>query len=896
MPEQRPDPDALLHQIKHEDQNAQLGRLKIFFGYAAGVGKTYAMLEAAKEAKGRGADVVIGYLEPHARPETLAMAEGLESLPPLRAQHQGITLREFDLDGALERHPQLLLVDELAHTNAEGCRHRKRYQDVEELLKAGINVYTTVNVQHLESLNDLVASITGVTVQERIPDHIFDGADQVELVDIEPQDLIDRLESGKIYRESQASRALHHFFRTENLVSLREIALRRTADRVNKRAEQARAAAREAHRSPSENILLCLSPAPSNAKVIRTAARMADAFKGRLTALFVETSDFRHISDKDMRQLHDHLKLAEQLGATVATVCGDDVPEQIAEFSRLSGVSKIVLGRSNTRRHFFGAGSSFADRLTALAPDIDIYIIPEKARPYHKRMRAFRDKTKLTAADLCKAVGILALVTLVGLAFQAFGFSEVNIITVYLLGVLCTSLVTSHRVYSLVSSILSVLVFNFFFTEPRFTLQAYDTGYPVTFVVMFLAALLASSITMRLKRQFRQSTRMAYRMQVLLETNQKLEKAATKREIMEETAQQIVRLLERTVLFYPVGEKGLDAPLVFPRREGQDVSVYRTPDEQAVAQWTYKNNKHAGATTDTLPGSKCLYLAVRAKGGVYGVVGIAVGHEGLESFENSLLLSMLAECAVALEKEAMDRRQKEAAMQAQQEQLRANLLRAISHDLRTPLTSISGNAGILLHSAGSLDDGKRRQLYTDIYDDSIWLITMVENLLSVTRIEDGTMQMHMEGELLEEIIGEALHHIDRRSAAYQIQTVCEDELIMARMDARLIVQVIINLVNNAIQYTPPGSSIVLTVKRDGDMAAVDVADDGPGIPDEAKAHLFELFYTANSAVADGHRGLGLGLALCRSIVQAHGGELSVRDNLPRGSVFRFTLPLEVIST
>lgn len=381
----RPDPDALLRQLSRQKAEPGRGRLKIFFGYAAGVGKTYAMLEAAQAAKRAGVDVVAGYIEPHARPETSAMAEGIEALPTLTVTHKGLTLHEFDLDAALRRRPQLLLVDELAHTNAEGCRHRKRYQDVEELLRAGISVFTTINVQHLESLNDIVASITGVVVRERIPDSVFDSADQVELVDIEPDDLLTRMSEGKIYREGQAERAKSHFFTLENLVALREIALRRTADRVTRVAEKVQDPARAGDYYTGEHILICLSSAPSNAKVIRTASRMAEALHAAFTALFVETPDTTELNDANRARLRENLKLAEQLGARIATVYGQDVAFQISEYAKVSGVSKIVIGRSNNKRGWLYTKPTLVERLTALAPNLDIYIIPDNRPPYQKR-------------------------------------------------------------------------------------------------------------------------------------------------------------------------------------------------------------------------------------------------------------------------------------------------------------------------------------------------------------------------------------------------------------------------------------------------------------------------------------------------------------------------------
>lgn len=896
MEQNRSKPDELLRQMKREEEDSRRGHLKIFFGYAAGVGKTYAMLKAAHMAKRRGIDVVVGYVEPHARPQTAQLLNGLELLPTREVQHGGITLHEFDLDAAIARKPQLILVDELAHTNATGCRHLKRYQDINELLVQGIDVYTTVNVQHIESLNDLVASITGVIVKERIPDSVFDDADEVKLVDIEPKELIERLNEGKIYRKVQAERALGNFFTVQNLVALREIALRRCADRINRLSGQASGKA-NAHFT-DEHILVCLSSSPSNAKIIRTAARMASAFKGCFTALFVETPDFASISEENKNRLRQNVRLAQQLGATIETVYGEDIAFQIAEFARLSGVSKVVLGRSSARRSMLFGRPPLTEKITQLAPNLDIYIIPDQnTPPYRQKKRRAAARPQNIAPDTVKSVLVLLATTLISFLFHWMGFSEANIITVYILGVLVTAVITSQRVFSLVSSVISVLLFNFFFTEPRFTFNAYDASYLATFPIMFLAAFLTSSLAVRIKRQARKSAETAFRTKILLDTNRLLgnEKDATG--IITVTCNQLTKLLDRDILFYSVQSNDeLGAPLLFPVHGEQNTVAYTTENERAVAAWVYHNNKHAGATTSTLGDAKCLYLSVRVSQDVYGVVGIAIQGAPLDAFENSVMLSILGECALALKNDKVSKEREEAALLAKNEQLRANLLRSISHDLRTPLTSISGNAGILLSSEEEMSREKRKQLYANIYDDSLWLINLVENLLSVTRIEDGTMKLRPTTELLDEVITEALQHTDRRRSEHHIRVQSPDAIVLVKIDARLIMQVIINLVDNAIKYTPPGSNISIEIGVRGTQAVVTVADDGGGISDEAKAHIFDMFYTGDKTkVVDSRRSLGLGLALCKSIITAHGGQITVTDNQPHGAVFSFTLPIEEVT-
>lgn len=892
MDETRQSPEQILKQIEKEEQTLNRGHLKIFFGYAAGVGKTYAMLKAAHSAKRRGIDVVAGYIEPHVRPQTSALVNGLECIPNLVPEYNGITLSEFNLDAALARHPQLILVDELAHTNAPVCRHTKRYQDIEELLNAGIDVYTTVNVQHIESLNDTVASITGIMVHERIPDSVFDNASQVKLVDIEPQELIERLQAGKIYSPTQAERATENFFTVENLTALREIALRRCADRVNLLTEAVRIKSHSDYHT-DEHILVCLSSSPSNAKIIRTAARMANAFKGAFTALFVETPDYQVMPEEDVKRLRSNMRLAEQLGAKIETVYGEDVSYQIAEFARLSGVSKIVIGRSSATRKSIFSKPTLTEKLIARAPNLDVHIIPDtggKNTAYRAKKARKKNGIVFSVSDLLKSVAILILASCIGMLFRQLGFAEANIITVYVLGVLVTSVVTRHRVYSLISSIVSVLVFNFFFTDPQFTLQAYDQGYPVTFLIMFLAALLTSSLAVKLKEHAKQSAKAAYRTKVLFDTNQLLQQAKDKNEIVSATANQLIKLLGKDIVFYLTEGETLGEPHIFTVSGDKTDKEITGTKEEAVAEWVLKNNKHAGATTETLSNAKCLYLAVRVNSRVYGVVGIYIGDEPLDAFEKSILLSILGECALSLENEKNAREKEEAAILAKNEQLRANLLRAISHDLRTPLTSISGNASNLISNGNSFDEATKNQLYTDIYDDSMWLINLVENLLSVTRIEEGRLNLHITEDLVDDVITEALHHVNRKSVEHHITVRHKEDYLLAKMDAKLMVQVVINIVDNAIKYTPKGSNILIKTWKQGDKAVISIADDGDGIPDEMKERVFDMFYSGANKIADSRRSLGLGLSLCRSIVNAHGGKITVSDNTPHGTVFTITLP------
>ncbi len=896
MEENRQSPERLLAAVKREEYEKNRGHLKIFFGYAAGVGKTYAMLQAAHAAKQRGIDVVAGYVEPHARPQTQELLHGLPQLPNLVIDYNGITLREFDLDAAIRRKPRLILVDELAHTNAKGCRHAKRYQDVKELLAAGIDVYTTVNVQHIESLNDMVAAITGIMVRERVPDEVFDHASQVELIDIEPQELLERLQAGNVYRGDQAKRAAKNFFQIENLIALREIALRRCADRINMLSEEARVKSGGDYYT-DEHILVCLSSSPSNRKLIRTAARMAKAFRGAFTALYVETSDFAVMEEEDKKRLRGNMRLAEQLGAKIETVYGEDVPFQIAEFSRLSGVSKIVIGRSAaTKKSMFGK-PALTEKLIAQAPNVDVHIIPDSSSEMAYRVRRARRKAQhvFNAADMGKSLGMLVLSSVIGYAFWRFGMSESNIIMMYILSVLVTSVITTQRIYSLISSAISVVVFNFLFTEPRYTLLAYEKDYPVTFIIMFIAAFLTGTLAKRLKRQAAQTAQAAFRTKILFDTNQLLERVKEREQIITVTATQLMKLLNKDMVIYLAKNEALLEPRFFAPDGKSARHEYFSDKERAVALWVLKNNKHAGATTDTLSDAQCLYLSIRTSEGVYGVIGIVMHEKPLDSFENSILLSILGECALALENEKNAREKEEAAFLAQKEQLRANLLRSISHDLRTPLTSISGNASNLLSNEEKFDEETKKQLYADIYDDSMWLINLVENLLSVTKIEDGKLNIHLQAELLDELVTEALAHISRKKMEHTILYQACDDIILVKVDARMIMQIIINIVDNAIKYTQKESKIIISTRKEGNHAIVSISDNGPGIPDEMKPFIFDMFYSGTKNVADSRRSLGLGLSLCQSIITAHGGALKLSDNIPHGAVFTFSLPIEEVT-
>lgn len=857
------------------------GKLTIFASYFSGAGKSYAMLESAREAKQAGLDVAIGIRSDSQWPKTTALAETFEVLPCKKVARDGHIADEIDLDACLQRHPQLIVIEDLSHWNADACRHMKRYQDIEELRKAGIDVYTTLDIYHIESIQDTVFSILGTSVPERIPDRVFDQADQVEFIDLEPQRLRQRLMDG--HKEARLEGCS-----LSQLSALREVGLRRCADRAALYTHEKMQTEYRTH----EHILVCLSSAPSNEKIIRTAARMAGAFRCGFTALFVETKAFQWMNARDKQRLQGNMRLAQQLGASIETVYGDDVADQIAEFSRLSGVTKIVLGRSGIPRRLLLRKPSLTERLIELTPELDIHIIPDNGvnRLLDTKHREVMHMPSISVLDLLKSAGILVLVTLIGLLFYNFGFTEANIITLYILGVMLISVYTRSSICSLVASIASVLTFNFLFTVPRFTLQAYDSEYPITFLVMFLASLLTGSLASKLKSHAKRSAQVAWRTKLLFETSQNLQRAHTQEEIISVTAKQLLKIFQRDIVVYSIDECGLLEPEIFLVDEAASPQRYTTAKEREVAQWVLSNNKRAGAGTETLPDARCTYLSIRTGERVYGVVGIAASDKPLDSFESSILLSVLGECALALENQKNVEEKEAAAVLAKNEQLRANLLRSISHDLRTPLTSISGNASNLLSNGPLFDAKTKEQMYADIYDDAMWLINLVENLLSVSRLEQGRMNLRLTTELIDEVVAEALRHINRKRAEYHFHVQSSDDYLLAQMDAKLIVQVLINILDNAMKYTPPGSDIEIGWKQEGMFIYISVADNGPGIPDQAKPHIFDMFYSASNQIADSRRSMGLGLALCKSIVNAHGGEIVVSDHKPHGSIFTFSVP------
>ena len=648
----------------------------------------------------------------------------------------------------------------------------------------------------------------------------------------------------------------------------------------------------ESNKNSDEHILVCLSAAPSNKKIINMAAKMANAFPSRFTALYVRTGT--KSEDLDKEKLEEHIRYAEKMGAEIVMTHGVNIPVQIAEYARLSNVTQIVIGQSNARRNYFFSKATLTEKLIEIVPDIDIHIIPDamKTRIYQKRPYVWYVE-KPSVKDYFLTIFIFVICTLIGLLFQKFHFTDTNIVTIYILGVLLTSILTNGYLCSVAGSFLSVFLFCFFLTEPRMSFQTYAVGYPVTFFIMLISSVLTGALAAKLKMHAKLSAQLAFRTQVLFDTDRLMQKAKGETEILDVTCTQLLRLLNRSITAYVVENGALSEGKLFSGKK-ENTEDFLIPEEQQIARWVYENRQRAGASTHYFPQAKCIYLAIRSGNNVYGVIGIPLQKETLDSFEYSILLSVINECALAMENAQNALEKEKNAVMAKNEQLRADLLRAISHDLRTPLCSISGNADMLLGNSDRLDEATKHQIYSDIYDDSEWLTGVVENLLSITRLNDGRLKFKFTDQLLDEVIAESLRHISRKHDDYKIVTDCE-ELVLARMDVRLIMQVLVNLVDNAIKYTPPGSVICIRGTKTDGKAQISVEDNGPGIPEEMKTHIFEMFYTGKTTVADSHRSLGLGLALCHSIIEAHEGTLVLTDHNPHGCNFTFTLPLSEVT-
>src|SRR5438552_3808045 len=841
------------------------------------------MLEAAREAKADGRDVAVAYVETHGRAETDALLEGLEVVQPLRVPYQGIVLREMDVDAVLARRPTVALVDELAHTNAPGARHAKRWQDVMELLDAGIDVYSTVNVQHIESLNDVVAKVTGVVVRETVPDSVIEQADEVELIDLPPDDLLERFREGKVYVPGQAEEAMRSFFRKGNLIALRELALRRTAERVDAQMRTyMREHAIERTWPVTERLLVCVGPSPSSARLVRAAKRMADRLGAEWIAAYVETPAIVRLGPEARDRAVQALRLAEQLGAVTATTSGTRMSEEILALARVRNVTKIVVGkpaRNLWQRILLG---SIVDALVEGSGEIDVYVISAEreegvAAPVRRRQmptdwRPYGGATLLVAV----ATGIAWLM------MPYFGLA--NLIMVYLLGVLIGA-TRFGRGPSLLASLLSVAAFDFFFVPPVFTFSVSDTQYLVTFAVMLVVALVISDLATRIRTQAESARDREARTAALYAMSRDLAHARGVAEVLASAVRHVTEVFASEITVLMPGPDG-----VLGGQSGPASSSEPDASDRAVARWVFEHRQLAGLGTATLPGARALYLPLVASRGALGVLGARPRdphtfdapeqlHQ-LETFANQMSL--------ALERARLAEEAQEAQVRVEAERLRSSLLSSVSHDLRTPLATITGAATTLLASGARVDDGTQRELLESVRDEADRLNRLVQNLLEMTRLQSGMLELHRDWHPIEEVVGAALRRFGKRLAGRRVDVALAPDLPLVSMDDVLVEEVFINLLDNALKYTPAGTPIRIAATASDERITVEIADRGPGLPRGEEERVFEKFHRGG---VTSERGAGLGLAICKGIVQAHGGRVWAH-NLPEGgTAFFFTLPL-----
>jgi two-component system sensor histidine kinase KdpD len=873
MTPERPDPDALLRRLATDERRAR-GRLKVFFGASPGVGKTYAMLESARARKREGVDVVVGWVETHGRSETAALLEGLERLAPVETDYRGIRIRELDLDAALARRPKLLILDELAHTNAPGSRHAKRWQDAQELLDAGIDVYTTLNVQHVESLNDSVNQVTGIAVRETVPDRVLDEADEVEVVDLPPEELLKRLDEGKVYVPEQAARATRQFFRRGNLLALRELALRRTADHVDADVQDYRRDHRIEPTWPvAERVLVCVRPNPDSQRLIRAGRRMAARRGGELIVAYVETPAQPALSPAEKQTLAGAMKLAEDLGAETVSLTGESLAEALLAYARPHNVSRIVVGRPVRRGWWSRLRGSLVDDLVRGSAGIEILVVPGGfGRPV--AVAAPRPLTRWDRAGFAWAVAVVATSTLVcWLMLGRFGLA--NLVMVYLLGVAFVS-ARHGRAPSILAAFLSVAAFDFFFVPPYMTFAVSDTQYLVTFTVMLAVGVLISTLGVRVRLQAEAARSRERRTQVLFAMTRELARVRSTNEV----AAAVSRHLSEVVLG--------PADVLLPDGNGQLPPRPEGERERAVAQWVFEHRRPAGLGTDTLPAAASLYVPLRGSQAVVGVLAVRphasllpLGPDQVDLVETFARLAGSALERVQLAGEA---EQVRLAMEA--ERLRNTLLSSVSHDLRTPLAAITGAASSLLQPA-PLDPEVEQGLKEAIYDEAERLERLVNNLLDMTRLESGTLRLRREWHVLEELVGAALARVARRRKDRPVEVSVPADLPLVPVDGVLVEQLFVNLLDNAFKYTEPDTPVRVLATAADNTVTVEVSDEGPGLPPGTEEQVFDKFYRG----ASGERGFGLGLPICRAIVTAHGGQIRAENRHPRGVAFRFTLPL-----
>jgi len=894
--DQRPDPDALLARVQEEDSRARRGRLKIFFGATAGVGKSYTMLETARRLRDDGVDVVVGYVELHGRPETEALLDGLEILPPLRLEHRGITLTEFDLDGALARHPQLLLVDELAHSNHPGARHPKRWHDIEELLNAGIDVYTTVNVQHIESLNDVVAQITGVQVRETVPDQVFAAADDVELVDLTPDELLERLAEGKVYASDKARQAAQGFFRKGNLIALRQLALRATADRVDAAMREYR----DHHAisdtwATTDRVLVCVGPDPLSARLVRAARRMATAMHAQWLAVYVETPSLARLPQSARDGILNTLKLAEQLGAETANLSGESVAGALLDFARQRNVSRIIVGKPTRSGWLARHKHSLVDELIDRSGAIDVYVITgeagaESPTPPRIPMRNSRWPAYL------KALAVVGIATLVCSQINDL-FERTNVVMIYLLGTVIVA-AKFGRGPSVLASVLSVALFDFLFVPPLFSFAVSDTQYVITFGVMLATALLISNLAAMGKRQASVARQRERRTAELYALSREL----SRRRGLDELAKFLVRHVLASVdgeaaVLLPDADGKIQDPTHFCDRgaERTPSSVSRMPvpgNDLGIAQWAYDHGSKAGLNTDTLASASAIYLPLNALKRCIGVLGLRPTEARQLAIPEQMHLveALVNQAAVAMERVQLAQAAQTANVQVESERLRNTLLSAISHDFRTPLATIIGSASTLRDSMpGTLDATQRSTLLDTLLHEAERMNRLIGNLLDLSRLSEGTLQLRRDWVAIDELVGAVLARLRDLLATHPVTLHLDDGLPLLSGDEVMLEQLLSNLIENAARHTPADTAIEIAATTANGQLILRVRDHGPGFARGEEQRLFEKFHQAKPERAQS--GFGLGLAICKAIAEAHGGTIGAHNANGGGAEFEVSLPL-----
>lgn len=884
--DRRPDPDAILAKVREEERSSPRGRLHIFFGAVAGVGKTYAMLQAAHDRLRDGVDIVVGHVETHGRPETTALLAGLPALPPRPMNYRGRLINEFDLDAALARKPRILLVDELAHTNVPGSRHERRYRDVEELLRAGIDVYTTLNVQHLESLNDLVAQVTGVVVRETVPDSVLETAHEVELIDLPPDEILARLREGKVYIPEQAERAMGNFFKKSNLIALRELALRSTADRVDAQMQvYRRAEAGERTWPITEKILVCVSPSPAAIRVVRAGRRLARRLRADWTALYLEQPRHFRLPVSDRDYAVQALRAAEQLGGRTITLAGHDAVEEILRFARDNNFSKIVVGKPGRfwRLRDLISGA-FVVRLAQASGDIDVFIVHGGGEKDAARPPAAPPGGRIDWRPYARGAAMVAACTAItGLMFPYFALA--NLIMVYLVGVV---LVANRwgRGPSILAAVLSVAAFDFLFVPPFFTFAVSDTEYVVTFAVMLMVGLLISTLTVRVKEQAEMARQRERRTGALYSLSRELASTRNLDAMIAAVRRHVHDLFEGQTAVFLTGEDGRLAI------RGEDPPAFAEDTKEiAVAQWVHEHSEPAGRGTATLAGARALHLPLVGSRGPVGVlaVGLDPGARPLGTDPMHLLETFANQTALALERALLARDAHRQRLAAEGEKLRNAILAAVSHDLRTPLAAIAGAASSLASSGGRLDDAARRELVLTIHEEAQRMNRLANNLLEMGRLQSSSVALRREWQPLEEVFGSALRQIESSVGARDVVLRVPDDLPLVAIDEVLIERALVNLLENALRYTPPGTPIELVASALPEEVTVEVLDRGPGLVPGEEARIFDKFFRGEAARA--REGVGLGLAVARAIVEAHGGRIWAANREGGGAAFRFTLPI-----